>query len=617
MNKDVIYIAPEDDITDVIAKLKGASQKIVAIVPPQPAGIFRSAVNIKLIVKTAEEAEKVPVLVTSDPAILKLAATAHVPVTENLNTPPSVPTEKDLESRASTPEKEAEIAEDFVKPPRSAEKVINSSDVEDELSKKDKKKSDDEDEDDEDEERKEEKEEDKKDSDSKKSKTKNKFLRKIYDKFPWIEKNRKILFVSIIVLIFVAAFCVWAFVFAPSVKISLNLHASSNNFSETATFTTKQTEEDATNGKFYIQEEKVETESKVNFSATGKKDLGNKASGSVNISIYFDALSASEGSIVIPGNTSFTYGGLKYLATSDTTVNWSSDNCENGSDFNNVKNNGCKASGSVKVSAAEPGENYNLDSGKKDWSTNLSKGAGVKSFAIENNEAISGGTSRVVTVVQQSDIDEARTKFAELNESDGKNQLFNKISDTVLVLKDTYQSEIADPVVTPKVGEEVAEGTTPMISSKATFSVYTIDLAQIEKFIREKATLGSDQKIFSLGSPFVEHFNGSGDTFTGRLKTTYKTGPNITEEDVMNKALGRKIGEIQSLLKSINGVDSVSVEPSFFWVSKVPNDQNKVHISLKIDGKEFNGLEVEDENKSSDNSKSEKTTENQESKEKK
>ena len=34
MNKDVIYIEPEDDITDIIAKIENSKEKIVALVPP-------------------------------------------------------------------------------------------------------------------------------------------------------------------------------------------------------------------------------------------------------------------------------------------------------------------------------------------------------------------------------------------------------------------------------------------------------------------------------------------------------------------------------------------------------------------------------------------------------
>ena len=91
MNKDVFYIEPEEDITDIIAKIEGAKSKVVALVPPKKAGVFRSIVNIKLITKSAAGANKVVVLVTTDPSIVKLAAATKMPVTKDLKTAPVIP----------------------------------------------------------------------------------------------------------------------------------------------------------------------------------------------------------------------------------------------------------------------------------------------------------------------------------------------------------------------------------------------------------------------------------------------------------------------------------------------------------------------------------------------
>jgi len=49
MNKDVIYIDVEDDITAIIGKIKASSEKIVALVPPKRVGVLQSAVNLRLL----------------------------------------------------------------------------------------------------------------------------------------------------------------------------------------------------------------------------------------------------------------------------------------------------------------------------------------------------------------------------------------------------------------------------------------------------------------------------------------------------------------------------------------------------------------------------------------
>ena len=89
MNKDTIYIEPDDDITDIITKIENSKERIVALVPPKKAGVFRSVVNIKLITKAGVSAKKNIVLVTTDPSIVKLAGAAKIPVTKDLQTPPT------------------------------------------------------------------------------------------------------------------------------------------------------------------------------------------------------------------------------------------------------------------------------------------------------------------------------------------------------------------------------------------------------------------------------------------------------------------------------------------------------------------------------------------------
>ena len=93
MNKDVIYIEPEDDITDVIARVKTSKQKVVALVPPKKAGIMRSAVNMKLIARTAKMSDKAVVVVTTDPSLIKLSALSNLPVAKTLSSRPMLPSE--------------------------------------------------------------------------------------------------------------------------------------------------------------------------------------------------------------------------------------------------------------------------------------------------------------------------------------------------------------------------------------------------------------------------------------------------------------------------------------------------------------------------------------------
>ena len=117
MNKDVIYVEPENDITDIITKIENSPEKIVVLVPPKKAGVFRSVVNIKLIARAANNSEKTVVLVTVDPSIIKLAAASRIPVTKDLKTPPTVPEIEESEASAAETEIIDDIDEDEIEEP--------------------------------------------------------------------------------------------------------------------------------------------------------------------------------------------------------------------------------------------------------------------------------------------------------------------------------------------------------------------------------------------------------------------------------------------------------------------------------------------------------------------
>ena len=53
MNKDVIYIDTDDDITAIIGKIKNSKDKIIALVPPKRIGVLQSTVNLRLLSKMA------------------------------------------------------------------------------------------------------------------------------------------------------------------------------------------------------------------------------------------------------------------------------------------------------------------------------------------------------------------------------------------------------------------------------------------------------------------------------------------------------------------------------------------------------------------------------------
>ena len=598
MNKDVIYIEPEDDITDIISKIEKSKHKIVALVPPKKAGVFRSIVNIKLIAKAGAASEKTIVLVTTDSSIIKLAGNAKIPVTKDLQSAPSIPDVKEED----TDTEKAEVVE---KATDEKIAVVEESDEDEDATEGAA----------EDEESDEDEEEDEKPVKAKEARNKGKKsdangAKASGNKFAnWIKEHKKLAIASGIGIVLLILFLVWALFIAPAANLIVEIKTDSNNFSESVNFTTKLSDENLENGTFYLDEKKIESVQETKFEATGKKNIGKKATGEIIVYAYFP-LNVKASAQIAEGET-FTISGLVYKATESETLSYDGEGktqCSNKDNSDGLVDYGCRINGVVSVEASEPGTNYNIAASSTGWDTN------ARVFAYSESP-MSGGTDETITIVQQSDVDKAKSELVATDESESKKKLIEEIGDDAIVIDSSFSQSASDAVVTPAVGEEVKDGEKVTLKATTVASIYALDKVKVEEFITKKANLKDDQKIYEMKNPFIENFMKTDTGFAGKLKTSYATGPKITENDVIAIVKGKGLGEAQHDLKDINGVASVTINPSFPWVTKIPNDSNKISVNFEV--KDQNGNKIEQsEAKESNNEESDdkESEENKESK---
>lgn len=568
MNKDVIYIEAEDDITDIISKIESSKEKIVALVPPKKSGVLRSIVNIKLISKAGQTAEKNIVLVTTDASIVKLAAMVRLPVTKNLQTAPSIPTLDDTDSEPATAEKE-EITEEPAEDDEETSilKVADALKAEKETpAPADEVR----------EEKLAEKEEDEADDKKAVAAKPEKKAKAPQSKFmEWFTAYKKWILIGSGAGALLILFLVWALVIAPSVKISVSVRTNSNNFSENITFTTDQTKESSEDGVFYLETVQEETEKTLEFQATGSKNVGEKATGSVVVYAFFRGEGSS---IAINAGTSVAYGDLAYYTDEDAYLSWNGNDsaCNNAG---SIARYGCLVYLRVPATAAEPGERYNI-SAEENWRTSNN------SVRVESGE-FDGGSDKTVTVITEQDVESVKERVestAKAAETTTLEALKEKAGEGKLVITSSFKQSFSEPVVTPAVGEAVEDGVTPVVKITSTATLYVIDEVKVKEFITNKARISDTQKIYTINNPFVENFIATDTGFTGKLKTSYKFGPKITDEDILELVKGKGIGDIQHTLKSIDGVGTIEIEKSMPWVNAAPSDSNKITIELTVEG---------------------------------
>ena len=599
MNKDVIYIEPEDDITDILTNIKGAKNKIIALVPPKKAGVLRSAVNFKLIAKAANQAKKTVVLISSDESLVKLAAKVKMPVAKTLQSKPKLP--EDLDAEEFGDEKDDVAAEDdVIEGDDEAEEDVVEEAKDDEAKKADdkekktpkkaaavasKKKAldmeiDDADYDD---------ESDKKTSGKKKD-SKN---------VPNFNKVRKPLIIGVIAFLLLFGFGFWAFAIAPEAKIVVKIHTSPLNISENVKFVTDESKADPEKGIFYISQQSIKKTIESDFTATGEVDKGKKATGSIIVKatspVYVD-LDMTK-TIEIPAGTSFNYNSQSYISSTAAKIEISGDNFKNGiknCELAKIGNDpllkcnlSADATATINVVAAENGDKYNIAEATSGWST------GTSSIIVASSSAMTGGSSKKVKVVSQKDVETAEAGLENEGESEAREELTRNFSNSYLLIDNSFTTTSGKLTSSPAINEEVKDGMKPKVIKEVKYSIYAVERDALNKFIKAKANVGDDtQTLYSTGISDAEDENDKGriesfkndkDGITGILKTVAKTGPAVTEQMLADKALGKKIGEVQSLVKSIKGVSEVKVHTSYFWVTSVPSDPNKVSYDISVE----------------------------------
>ena len=584
MNKDVIYIEPEEDITDVISKIKGAKEKIVAIVPPKKAGVFKSIVNIKLISKTAVNSGKSVVLVTTDASIIKLAAATKMPVTKDLKSAPAIPEPDDIEVDNT---EEVDVDDEAEEEKEKAETETEDADEkgeekeaeeDDEKAKKDVEE-DDKDDDKDDEKAKEEDE--KNDKAEKIAKEKparkgNKLANSSNPVLRWIGTHQKLSIGIGVGLVAFIIIMVLATVVLPTATVTLDLKTVTGNFSENVTFTDKLADEKAEEGKFYIEELKAESKAEVEFEATGKKNVGEKASGTLTVYRIFK----SAESVTVNAGSTFTYSNLTYAATSNVALAWGGKDseCKN-KDDDNIGTKGCYIYKEVPVTAAEAGANYNISATGSGWTTK----SGV---TVASGTAMAGGTDKVMTIVQQSDVDKA---LNELNTESGnsstlKDKLMDEVKEGQFAITSSFKQTASDPVSSPEVGKEIEDGKKAKLTVTTTGTMYVLDETKIKEFIAEKAKLDKGYKIYEMNDPFIDNFVKTDDGYIGKLKTSYVAGSTITEDDVINTVKGKGIGTAKKDLESnFDGIKTINITTSVPWVTSVPGDPNKITVNINTE----------------------------------
>lgn len=607
MNKDVIYIEPEDDITDILAKVKNAKNKIVALVPPKKAGVLRSAVNIKLIAKTAARSGKTVVLISTDESLMKLAMAANIPVAKTLQSKPQIPKEfpktdigdepsdvieakkpekKFDKSEKDTKEVKAEKADDEVRPPFKTAKEETRKDTpvkakEDddtlELSS----------------------------DDLEERKSVRGAKKALPTKVPNFKKYLKWIIAGGVLLVLLIAFLIWTLVIAPKATINVKIKTSESNFAEKVTFVTGEETAKPEEGIFYVEQKTVDKKVETEFEATGELDKGQKATGTIQV-IIPKGTSTTQANIksgaAIGSGYVFTFGEIAFKAVEGGSIVYDLDDLE---EVVCTGNSNCKTmvdkTISVKVEAAENGDKYNI-AASSDWK--FTSQTWYSSSAKITGSEMTGGSSEIVKTVSKDDIEKAKTSITMPSDDEIRDELASQFDSDYLIIKSSLTATEAKYTSNPDLEGEVKDDKKPKLTLERSYSVYAVKRADVNAFIEKKASenIGDDtQTIYSTGvsgfekklasnsdtsanaekdTAFFDSYKNSDGEITAKLKSVVLKVPEVSEDIILETALGSKKSDVYRNLMSINGVSSVEINVKPF--STIPKDKERVTINIEL-----------------------------------
>lgn len=542
--KETIYIDVDDEITSLIDKVKSSQHKIVALVLPKRAAVLQSIVNMRLLKRTADEEKKRIVLITSEAGLLPLAGAVGMYVARTLQSKPAIPAGPQMADNNVIDGPEIEDTEDIDStkpvgelagmPVADDDETIEIDDI------------------------------DEAPTETEKPAGKFAFNKKL--KVPNFERFRLLIILGVVGLILLIGGWIFAATVLPKAKIVIKTDSATVNSDLAFTTSAAIKEFDKETLRLPGTNKELKKTDSEKVPATGEKDNGTKASGTVSLK----NCSRADGAVSIPAGTGVSTSNLTFITTEEVTLP--------GSVFSGGGT--ClTTSKEVDVTAQNAGDKYNISSGR-----NFSV-AGYSSVTGTNAEAMTGGTSKIVKVVSQSDIDNAKTKITDRANAVATEELKKLLeADNLMGLTETLS--IGTPAITsvPKLNEEGSEVTVTVVTTYTMLGIKKDDLKtlveddankKIDKSKQEILDNGIDKAIFRI---VEKKPNGE---IRVNIQSTVEAGPQLDKEAIKKEIAGKKKGETQQIIQSRPGIVDVEIKYSPFWVYSTPKNVNKITVEFQ------------------------------------
>lgn len=559
-DNNVIYLEVDEDITSAIDKLTKAAGDSLQVVTAKRSTLFQSVINVKLLKKAADDANKKLVLVTSDRVVTNLAGRIGVPVASQVGETPVLPTaaaaagvaaaaakiansddEIDGGSVAAAdampiPAKPADDVAPPEAPPLAPEESPSSRAAAPAAA-------------------------------SAAAASKAKPAKPAKDKkVPNISKMQKRLLwaaagIFLLLLVFAGSFYF--------TSANVTLYAKADQVNATFPFTADPNANSSNIADSTLAAQQLTSTNTVSTSVqgTGTKDKGTKASGNMTVYNAYD----SNPHALVAGTRFVSSDGHVFRSTADATVP--------GGTLSGGKI--VPGQTTVGVQADANGDQYNQGPGRYSI-----PGLAGQSEIYGMGGQMQGGTTKTATVIAQADVDKAQKTALDGDKPKGTKDVTGKANKNQTVIGGSVQQTVTSSDVNPDVGAEAQTATLSLHISYSALAVQKTALSDLTKAQVSKQ-VGPQSQVYDDGSSSMQITSAGAPQAAGasqkfNAKTTAYAGTKIDTDALAKQIKGKKYGEAVDISSHVPGVDHAEVKLSPGWATSVPRFVKHIHIQIKV-----------------------------------
>lgn len=306
-------------------------------------------------------------------------------------------------------------------------------------------------------------------------------------------------------------------------------------------------------------------EGTVSTNATGKKDIGEKAKGTVTLYNSNDARKQLNA-----GATITSSNNLDYVLDKDVAVASASGNI-----FTGTKPGTAQAA----VTAKNIGPDYNLPSNATFTIP------GVANMAGKNDSAFSGGSKKQVTVVAKKDTDKLLADLPKSLQEKAQEDLKNKVDSEAGLLPGFIDTTIASR----KFDKEVdAEAKTVTLRGKVTFEALTYKKKDLQDFattvLKNKYSEELEVSDKGITTEITESKLGDEGEVTASVAIKANLLPTLNTDDIRKNLAGKSKSDAEKYLKSLPQISTaeISLSPPLPFIPQfIPKALDHVKVEVK------------------------------------